>query len=244
MKISKLIPAALTLMAASMLSHASPETEALAQKLVKSMPGLTIDSLTPSAIPGLYEVVSGGDVAYVTQDGVHMIQGTMFNVPARKNLSEKTLSAQRAKALQELDPASLIVYKATGAEKQVITVFTDPSCPYCHRLHDEIPKLNELGVTVRYALYARSGEGALTSRQLSEVLCAEDKKTALVRFFANPSLNASGADCAQAAGLERIARAATQVGLKGTPHIVTNTGYASSGYMPAPELLRAIQQGS
>ena len=51
MMISKLIAAALTLMATATLSHASPETDALAQKLMKSMPGLTIDSLSPSAIP-------------------------------------------------------------------------------------------------------------------------------------------------------------------------------------------------
>jgi len=244
MKNGKFLNLALPLLFVPLMGHASPETDLLAQKLMKSMPGLTIDSLSPSAIPGLFEVVSGGDVAYVTPDGVHMIQGTLFNVPGRKNLSEKTLSVQRAKAVRSLDPAGLIVYKAIKPEKHVITVFTDPSCPYCHRLHEEIPKLNELGVTVQYALYARSGEGTLTSRQLAEVLCAPDKKEALARFFANPSLNASGAGCAQAGALEGIARAAAHVGLKGTPHIVSDSGYAASGYMPAPELLKSIEQGS
>ena len=72
------------------------------------MPGLTVDSISESAIPGLYEVVSGGEVAYVTSDGVHMIQGTLFNVPERKNLSEKALSAQRAKALGTIEKSSLV----------------------------------------------------------------------------------------------------------------------------------------
>ena len=80
-------------------ASAEPDLNSVSERLVKSMPGLTVDSISESAIPGLYEVVSGGEVAYVTSDGVHMIQGTLFNVPERKNLSEKALSAQRAKAL-------------------------------------------------------------------------------------------------------------------------------------------------
>ena len=175
----KTIVAVLAFLSSGLVAHASPETDELSQKLIKTMPGLTIDSIAPSVIPGLYEEVSGVDVAYVTADGVHMIQGTLFNVPERKNLSENTLSRQRAKAIQALPASSLIVYKAKGKEQHVITVFTDPSCPYCHRLHDEIPKLNDLGVTVRYALYARGGEGTLTSRQLSEVICSPDPKAAI-----------------------------------------------------------------
>ena len=237
------VAVALAFVSATLVANASPATDDLSQKLLKSMPGLTIDNIKPSVIPGLYEVLSGGDVAYVTADGVHMIQGTLFNIPERKNLSENTLSLQRAKAIQALPDTSLIVYKAKGKEQHVITVFTDPSCPYCHRLHDEIPKLNDLGVTVRYALYARGGEGTLTSRQLSEVMCSSDPKAAIDRFFANPQLNASGASCAKAEGLEAIVRTSNKVGLKGTPHIVTSTGFANSGYMPAVELVRTIQKG-
>lgn len=221
--------------------HASPETDAIAQKLVKNMPGLTIDAISPSVITGLYEIVSGGDVAYVTADGMHMIQGTLFNVPERKNLSENTLSKQRAIAMKLIPESSLIVYKANGKEKQVLTVFTDPSCPFCHRLHDEIPKLNDLGITIRYALYARSGEGTLTSRQLSEAICADNPKEAINRFMANSQLNATGAKCAKSEGLEIIARTANKVGLKGTPHIIASNGYANSGFMPAAELARHFQ---
>ena len=39
------------------------EVEALTAKLRKSMPGLIIDSIKPAVIPGLWELVSGGDVA-------------------------------------------------------------------------------------------------------------------------------------------------------------------------------------
>lgn len=236
----KALSVSVVLALGTVVSHAASDVEVLAEKLKKAMPGLSIDALTPSAIPGVYELVSAGDVAYITADGVHMIQGTLFNIPGRKNLTEKTLSVQRVKAMQTIDPAALLVYPAKGKQVHAITVFTDPSCPYCHRLHDEIPKLNEMGVTVRYALYARSGNGTLTARQISEVMCATDKKAVLDRFFANSAANSSGATCKQAESAERIARVANQVGLKGTPYIVADSGFAEAGYMPAAELVKAL----
>ena len=38
-----------------------------------------------------------------------------------------------------------------------MTVFTDSSCPYCQKLHNEIPDLLENNVEVRYVLFSRNG---------------------------------------------------------------------------------------
>lgn len=240
-KFNRLVTAAAIALSLVTSAFADTNLDELSKSLVKSMPGLTIDSLKATPVPGIYELVSGSDVAYVTADGLHMIQGTLFNVVERKNLTEQSLSTARAKQLKGLNVASLLVFPAKGKAKHTITVFTDPSCPYCLRLHSEIPKLNELGVTVRYALYSRSGTNTLTGRQLSEVLCAPDQKAELEKFFSAPSHDAKGANCKRAEELERIAKIAQQVGLKGTPHIVTDNGMAFSGYQPAQELLRTLQ---
>lgn len=229
--------------AAGSIAYADGNTDEISQKLTKAMPGLQIDSIKQSEVPGLYEVVSGGDVAYVTPDGVHMIQGTMFNVPQRKNLSEKTLADLRVKAMKTLDKSSLLVYPAKGKELYSVTVFTDPSCPYCHKLNDDIPKLNEMGITVKYALYSRTGNGTITARQLSEVMCSADKKAALTKFFAAPMSDSAGGDCKQTQGLERIAKVAQKVGLKGTPHVVSDSGVAMSGY-ESPNALLNFLKGS
>lgn len=222
-------------------ANAEPSLDALKETLVKEMPGLTIDSLRSTPIPGIVELVSGPDVAYVTADGTHMIQGTLFNIVKRKNLTEQTMSAVRVKEINGIPASALLVFPANGTVKHTITVFTDPSCPFCLRLNGEIQKLNDLGVTVKYALYSRSGNNTLTGRQLSEVLCSADPKLELAKFFAASSREAKGANCDRAAGLETIARIAPRVGLKGTPHIVTDTGMAFSGYQSASELLRTLQ---
>jgi hypothetical protein len=32
----------------------------------------------------------------------------------------------------------------------MVYVFTDASCPYCHKLHEHIPEINAKGIEVRY----------------------------------------------------------------------------------------------
>ena len=222
---------------------ANPTLEKLEKTLTKTMPGLNIDSIKTTPMQGIYEVVSGGDVAYVSADGVHMIQGTLYNVPERKNLSEATLGGMRQKLMASVDSSALVVYPAKGKALHTITVFTDPSCGYCKQLHKEVDKLNEMGVTVKYALYARSGNRNLTGRQLQEVACSKDAKRELERFFNSPSQASDGADCKGAHALDQIASIAPKVGLEGTPHIVTDSGLSFSGYRPAADLFKVLETG-
>lgn len=49
----------------------------------------------------------------------------------------------------------LIVYKAKGEEKDVLTIYHDPLCGFCKKLQNEKEKLNEKGVTVRVYMYGR-----------------------------------------------------------------------------------------
>lgn len=107
-------------------------------------------------------------------------------------------------------------------------------------LTGEIPKLNELGITVKYALYARNGNGTLTGRQLTEVLCSNDPKAELTKFFAASTRDVKGAECRKADGLERIARIAPQVGLKVLRTSLRTRVWRSLATNPA-ELLRTLQ---
>ncbi len=50
----------------------------------------------------------------------------------------------------------MIVYKA-AQEKYIITVFTDITCDYCHKLHEQMKDYNNLGITIRYLAFSRQG---------------------------------------------------------------------------------------
>ena len=58
-------------------------------------------------------------------------------------------------------------------KNMVITGFTDISCPYCQKLHQEVPELNKQGVTVRYLAFPRNGvKNNVVSQQMNAVWCS------------------------------------------------------------------------
>ena len=68
----------------------------------------------------------------------------------------------------------MVVYPAIGETKSHITVFTDTTCPYCHKLHAEVPELNKRGIEVRYVAFPRQGLGSPGDEQLQAVWCSKD----------------------------------------------------------------------
>ncbi|WP_275287145.1 thioredoxin fold domain-containing protein [Halomonas elongata] len=70
-------------------------------------------------------------------------------------MSEQQRREQRLAKLAELGDNAYVTYPADGDVKGQMTVFTDISCPYCQRLHQDIPQLNAASITVHYLPYPR-----------------------------------------------------------------------------------------
>ena len=122
-----------------------------------------VETITASPLPGLYEVkLKGSRVLYASADGQYVVQGYMFQLKDGKpvNLTEKTERLGISKLVNEIPVAETVVYPAIGETKSHITVFTDTTCPYCHKLHAEIPELNKRGIEVRYVAFPRQGLGS------------------------------------------------------------------------------------
>ena len=111
--------------------------EAVRAALAKAMPSLTVDSIRSSEIPGVYEVVIGSKIVYVSSDGNYLLQGQLIDIAARKDLTEGRLSGARVKAVAGIAPEEMLIFTA-DAPQYKITVFTDIDCGYCRKLHREI----------------------------------------------------------------------------------------------------------
>lgn len=207
------------------------------KKIRKNMEGIQIDQLKPTPIPGLYEMLAGNEVAYITADANHMLQGVLYNVPERKNLTDGTLKKMRTKALGKIKDSALVIYPATGVEKVRVTVFTDPTCPYCVSLHRNLKNYNDAGITIKYALYPRASGRTLLDRQISDILCSVDKKEATNKLFSQPSMDSTGSTCENANQLATIKNVARQAGLEGTPFLVFDSGEAQNGVIQPHEII-------
>ncbi|ASP40895.1 protein-disulfide isomerase [Bacterioplanes sanyensis] len=102
------------------------------------------------------------------------------------NVTQSRLNPRRAEQLAKVADAQTVLFPAEGEQKGLINVFTDIDCGYCQKLHLEIPRLNELGISVRYLAYPRAGvknpqTGMLTDsyRKINYVWCQDDREEAM-----------------------------------------------------------------
>jgi thiol:disulfide interchange protein DsbC len=230
--------AMLGVLCALFLAHsvqAEDDTEKLKQRLQKRLSDIAITELKPSPIPGLYEMVFGNRVAYVSADGQYMLMGELIDLESRRNLTATRRGGLVLKSIDALGETNMIVL-GPAKPKRTLTVFTDVDCPYCSRLHLEVPKLTEAGVKVRYLLYPRAGKGSETYRRSVAVWCAKDRVKAIGIAKSGGKLEMKS--CTNP--VDEHVRLGHEVGVEGTPTIVMDDGRVLPGYAPAAELLAAL----
>ena len=142
-------------------------------------PAIRVDSIEPSPVRGFHQVVAGGQVVYVSDDGKYLFQGELMDVAARKNLSDVALSKVRGEVLKTLPMADRIVFSPAGTPKHKVVVLTDIECGYCRKFHSEMAEINRRGIEVEYLAFPRGGLGSADYRWMVSVWCADDRKKAL-----------------------------------------------------------------
>lgn len=214
--------------------------ERLSDRFADPAVGLEVESVERSEVPGLYQVqLRDGPIVYSTEDGSYFILGDLFYVgPAGfVNLAEEKRSEGRRDALAKVPGSKKIVFPAQGETRAYITVFTDVSCFYCQKLHREVPELNRRGVEVRYLAYPRQGIGSAGFRQLASAWCADDRQDTLTRLKNREELPENVCPGNPVAEQFELGK---QLGVRGTPAIVTPSGEMIPGYRSADDLVSLL----
>lgn len=207
--------------------------------LLKLLPrGSTLDELQPSPIPGIYQFREGAQVSYLTADGRYFIDGNIYDMHSRQNLTALQRARARVALIDSVPQAQMLVFSGPRP-RYTITVFTDVDCPYCRELHSHIAELNALGVRVRYLFYPRTGPGTLSWRKAEAVWCSPDRRAAFTRAEAGQDPNL--AKVCSANPVAREYALGQQIGVRGTPAIVTASGAYIDGYLPPRELVEEIR---
>ncbi len=206
--------------------------------------GIEIEHVSESSIPGYYEIFFANEMVYATDDGKYVFSGNVLDIEGgspinvtadSKKLRSEHKSPFRADALSNIDESKMVIYRAVE-EKYAITVFTDVDCSYCRKLHREIPKYNEKGITVRYLAYPRAGLGSSSFTKMESIWCAEDRNDAmndakLRRVFGRSTCKSS---------IKEHLDISSSFGLSGTPSIVLSNGNLIDGYLPVDKLLNIL----
>jgi thiol:disulfide interchange protein DsbC len=212
---------------------------ALAERLRALRPDIPIERVSSTPIPGIFALeIVGGQVFYGTGDGRYLFAGDLYELGDDEliNVAEAARAEKRHAVMAGIDPKDMIVFKANGDRKTAISVFTDVDCVYCQKLHLEVPKLNEMGIEVRYLAYPRAGIGSPSYDKIVSAWCAKDPNDALTRVKAGETIPALKCRNPVAAQFD-LGR---QLGVAGTPAIILEDGRLLPGYLPAEQLARAV----
>jgi len=205
---------------------------AVEAKIRALVPNAKTIAISETPIAGLLQVQINSDIVYVTANGQYLLQGQIMDIDTRANITDQAKSGIRLSLLADLKKDEQISFSPEKPKYDLI-VFTDIDCGYCRKLHNQMAGYNDLGIAIHYMAFPRAGIGSDSYDKFVSVWCSDDQKEAL-------TLAKNGTDPVPQKCPNPIAdqyELGREVGVTGTPALLTSDGTLIPGYMP-PEQLR------
>lgn len=207
-------------------------------KILEVFPELSRGAISPSPMPGIYRIMMGGQISYVSADGRYLLQGDVYDIEEERNLTEMHRETARQSAIDRIGENRMIVFRPEEVRHSV-TVFTDIDCGYCRKLHRQIDAYNERGIEVRYLFFPRSGPDTESWFKAESVWCADDRNSALTQAKSGASIDS--VECSPTP-VEEHYQLGRSIGIRGTPAIVAQGGELIPGYVSPNELLEHLEE--
>jgi thiol:disulfide interchange protein DsbC len=204
------------------------------QAMQKKYPAVQVESIAKTPLSGIYEVFAGGEVFYVDENVNHMIvRGRLIDVARGTDLTDERLRALTAIKFEQL-PLELAFRMVKGNGKRKMAYFTDPNCPYCKRLDQELDKLTN--VTIHVFLYPILSQDS--REKAAAVWCSKDRAKAYHEMMlkGNPPKTAGTCDTP----LEKIVAFGRQKGISGTPTLFFADGQRVAGAISVTQLEKLL----
>ncbi|VAX06949.1 Thiol:disulfide interchange protein DsbC [hydrothermal vent metagenome] len=201
------------------------------KNLEMMIPQMESASIKAIPIPGLYEVIIGPDVFYVTQDGRYLIQGSIVDLESRENLTTPRRAMAASAAIEGVGEENMIIYEPKEV-KHTVTIFTDIDCGYCRKLHAAMDGYLEYGIRIRYLFFPRAGVGSPSYKKAVAVWCADDRNNAMTQSKAGKSIELK--ECKNPVADHY--NFGQLMNVQGTPAIFLTNGDRLPGYIPPDKL--------
>jgi len=206
------------------------------QKNLKLMyPKTRFDQVKATPLPGIYEVVMGRNVAFVEESGRYFILGRLFDMESQEDITSVAEPAS-PRQNQKIDFATLPLDSAIKTVKgdgtRVLAVFSDPDCPYCKKLEQELDKVGN--VTIYTFLMPLEQLHPQARSKSDAVWCAKDRSAAWKTLMLSGKAPATVKGCEGPHAI--VTATAEKLGISGTPFLVAGDGRTMPGAVPADRL--------
>jgi len=213
------------------------EAATVKKLLEQKFEGVSVTSISKSPYFGLYEAMFDGQLVYTDAKVSYVIVGNIYDANTKKNLTEAKVRENSRVAFDTL-PLHLAFKKVKGNGQRKLAVFSDPDCPYCARMEQELKSIDN--VTIYTFLYPIDQLHPDAARKAKLIWCSPDQVKAWDAFFESGALPKNDGEC------ENPIAATNALGLKmrvaATPTLVFADGTIVAGAMPAQRLEAEMKQ--
>lgn len=216
------------------LFSSDTDVDAIFDALKIRVNGLERSQIVPSPVDGLYTVTLGFDVYFVSANGEYLINGDVIELATGSKIGGTGLDAKRKRMIETVSENDMVVYPATDEKKTAISIFTDTTCPYCRKLHEQIPELSKAGIDVRYLAFPRAGGQSQVATDMASIWCADDKQAAMTASKEGRKVVPAQCDDPVAEQYQL----GVEMQIRGTPAIILENGAIIAGYVPADALIQ------
>jgi mono/diheme cytochrome c family protein len=195
---------------------------------------------TETRIEGVYQTQFDNRFGYLFEGGRYVLIGELIDLELSQNMTELARRDITIREIAKISPEDTIVFPATGEQLAVLNVFTDTSCPYCQRLHEEVGYLQAAGISVHYFPYPRGSTRGPGYAALKQVWCAEDRPLAMSIAKGTAQGELPSGDCESAAFVDQGFIIGNRIGITGTPALFLENGSRIDGYRPYKQLIPMV----
>jgi thiol:disulfide interchange protein DsbC len=177
-------------------------------------------------------------IVYTDERADHIFVGNIFDNRTQTDLTEARMRKLNAIRFADL-PLAQAFKLVRGKGTRQLAYFSDPRCPYCRRLDQELAKLDDVTVHV-FLVPIIAPDSAAVSKA---VWCAPDRGKAWLELMLNKvEPPAPKANCATP--IEKNLALSRKYRINGTPTLVFADGQRVAGLMSASRLAKLLEEAS
>jgi thiol:disulfide interchange protein DsbC len=190
----------------------------------KSFPNRNFETISPTAIKGIYEVYTGNQLFYYAPDSDLIIYGNIITKEGHSLTKDSFLKKLSVKMSQlPLDGALKI-----GNGKNVVVEFIDPDCFHCRESYKFFSQRKDVTIYAFFYPLSQASE-----KKIRHILCAKDQLKAYEEAMSgkldnNAKLNVCNDKKAEDS-LKLYKKLAAQMGITSTPFFYIK-GQAIAGF--------------
>ncbi len=183
----------MVIMTGATLQAATPE-----ESFRKSFPKISLDSITATAVTGVYEVVSGGKIGYYAPGPEYLFYGAMITADG-KNLTQERTNEIQGKKFKDLPLEKAV---KIGSGPHTVIEITDPDCPFCRKASEYFATRKD--VTRYVFFYPISSLHPNAEAKVRQIFCAKDRAKAYEEAMAGKLDDMKFTPCDDAAVAELV----------------------------------------